>query len=80
MKKGMVIEIGGHTDNTGKHAINMKLSQARANTVRNYLIKKGISPDRVKAKGYGDTQPVAPNDTEEGRKQNRRTEVNIIKE
>jgi OmpA-OmpF porin, OOP family len=80
MKSGMIIEIGGHTDNTGKHDINLKLSQSRANTVRNYLIKKGITPNRVKAKGYGDTQPVAPNDTEEGRKQNRRTEVNIIKE
>lgn len=80
IKTTLIIEIGGYTDNVGKHDINMKLSQARANTVRNYLIKKGISQNRVKAKGYGDTQPVAPNDTEEGRKQNRRTEVNIIKE
>lgn len=80
MKTTLIIEIGGHTDNVGKHDYNMKLSQERANTVRKYLVKKGISPDRVTAKGYGDTQPVAPNDTEEGRKQNRRTEVNIIKE
>ncbi len=80
MKSGMIIEIEGHTDNVGKHDVNLKLSQARANTVRNYLIKKGTAQNRVKAKGFGDTQPVAPNDTEEGRKQNRRTEVNIIKE
>lgn len=80
MKSTLVIEIGGHTDNVGKADVNMRLSQARANTVRNYLVKKGIAANRVKAKGFGDTKPVAPNDTEEGRKQNRRTEVNIIKE
>jgi OmpA-OmpF porin, OOP family len=80
MKKTLVIEIDGHTDNKGPHDINMKLSEARANTVRRYLIKKGIPSARVSSKGYGDTKPVASNKTEEGRQQNRRTEVNIIKE
>jgi OmpA-OmpF porin, OOP family len=80
IKTSLVIEIGGHTDNTGKHDVNMRLSQGRANAVRNYLIKKGIAAGRVTAKGYGDTKPVALNKTEEGRKQNRRTEVNILKD
>ena len=80
LKPGLVIEIGGHTDNYGKHDVNMRLSHDRANSVRNYLIKKGIAKDRITAKGYGDTKPVASNKTEESRKQNRRTEVNIIKE
>jgi len=79
-KKGMEIEIAGHTDNVGNSESNMKLSLERANAVRNYLIKHGIAANRVKAKGYGDTQPVAPNETAEGRKKNRRTEVRILKE
>jgi outer membrane protein OmpA-like peptidoglycan-associated protein len=80
IKKTMVIEIGGHTDNVGSDKVNMQLSRERAMTVRSYLIRKGISPERVTAKGYGDSKPINSNDTEEGRKQNRRTEVNIIKE
>lgn len=80
LKKKMVIEIAGHTDNVGDDAANLKLSQARAETVRNYLIGKGISKDRITAKGYGETQPLASNETEEGRQKNRRTEVRIIKQ
>lgn len=80
IKDQMVIEIGGHTDNVGNEDNNLKLSQARAETVRNYLIKKGINATRLKAKGYGETQPVAYNDTAEGRQQNRRTEVKILSE
>lgn len=80
MKKKMVVEIAGHTDNVGDDAANMKLSQERAETVRSYLIGKGISGDRVTAKGYGETQPTASNDTDEGKQKNRRTEVRIIKE
>jgi outer membrane protein OmpA-like peptidoglycan-associated protein len=80
LKPKLIIEIGGHTDNTGTSEINQKLSQDRANAVRNYLIKKGIAPNRVSAKGYGDTQPVADNTSEEGKQKNRRTEVRIIKE
>lgn len=71
-------EIAGHTDNVGRDADNLKLSQQRAETVRNYIIKKGIKADRISAKGYGATQPVAENDTDEGRQKNRRTEVRFL--
>ena len=77
-KKTTVIEIAGHTDNVGTPASNLQLSEKRANTVRDYLLKKGIAPERVTAKGYGDTQPIAGNDTPEGKRKNRRTEVRII--
>ena len=72
------IELGGHTDNVGSAASNLKLSLDRANTVRAYLLTKGIDPDRVTAKGYGMTQPIADNKSEEGRALNRRTEVKIL--
>lgn len=72
------IEVGGHTDNVGTAANNMKLSEDRANTVRAYLLTKGIDPLRVTSRGYGLTQPIADNKTAEGRSQNRRTEVKIL--
>ena len=72
------IEIAGHTDNTGSASINETLSQARANEVVVYLKSKGVSADRLSAKGYGSKVPVASNNTDEGRQQNRRTEFKII--
>jgi len=72
------IEIAGHTDNTGGDAHNLKLSQDRANTIRNYLLKKGIKPAQVTAKGYGSSVPVADNSTEAGKQMNRRTEVRVL--
>ena len=72
------IEVGGHTDNVGKPEANMILSTNRANTVRAYLLTKGIAPERVTAKGYGMTMPIAENTTAEGRSLNRRTEVKIV--
>jgi outer membrane protein OmpA-like peptidoglycan-associated protein len=69
------IEIGGHTDNTGSTATNMRLSQARADAVRAYLASKGVAPGRMVANGYGPSQPVAPNNTPAGRAQNRRVEL-----
>ncbi len=72
------IELGGHTDNVGKPAKNLILSAARANTVRAYLLMKGIDPTRVTAKGYGLSKPIASNKTAAGRAQNRRTEVTIL--
>jgi outer membrane protein OmpA-like peptidoglycan-associated protein len=78
-QKNIVIEVGGYTDNVGTDADNLKLSQARAESVRNYLVKKGIAGDRVQAKGYGSSDPVASNDTPEGKQQNRRTEIHILK-
>ncbi len=72
------VEVAGHTDNKGSHAYNVKLSQRRAEAVRNYLIGKGIAADRMVAKGYGPDKPMATNATEEGRAQNRRTELNKL--
>ena len=69
---GTVIEIGGHTDNTGDAAGNMQLSLQRAEAVRQVLIQDGVDPAALTAHGYGDTKPVASNDTPEGRFQNRR--------
>jgi outer membrane protein OmpA-like peptidoglycan-associated protein len=70
-----LLEIQGHTDNTGTDAINNPLSQARADAVRNYLISRGVDPNRLTAKGYGSTRPVASNATEQGRYQNRRIDL-----
>ena len=69
------IEVGGHTDNAGSDTDNLKLSDQRANAVRDFLVKKGIEAARITARGYGETKPMATNDTEEGRALNRRTEV-----
>jgi OmpA-OmpF porin, OOP family len=77
-KEDIRIEIAGHTDNVGADAENLKLSQQRADAIRNYLLKKGIQPARVTAKGYGASQPVADNTTDKGRQLNRRTEVRIL--
>jgi outer membrane protein OmpA-like peptidoglycan-associated protein len=68
------VEIRGYTDNTGNAKANVKLSQGRANAVRTWLVKRGIPTARIKAKGYGSANPVAPNTTPEGRAQNRRIE------
>lgn len=69
------IEIQGHTDNVGEAEYNLTLSEQRANTVFQYLKLFGISSERLLAKGYGETQPVSSNDTEEGRAKNRRVEL-----
>ena len=71
------VEIEGHTSSEGGEEYNQKLSEDRANSVRDYMISKGISKDRVTAVGYGYSRPKASNDTEEGRKQNRRIEVRV---
>ena len=80
IKGSLVIEIAGYTDNVGAPEANQKLSEERANAVRQFLLKKGIAPGRITAKGYGDAQPVADNNTAAGKQQNRRTEVHIISE
>lgn len=78
LQKTMVIEIAGYTDNVGTDAANLKLSQDRADAVRNYLVNHKIPANQVQAKGYGSSDPVASNDTPDGKQQNRRTEVHII--
>lgn len=77
--RAMKIEIAGHTDDVGDDAHNMKLSQLRASSVRDYLFSKGIEHDRVVAKGYGETHPLVPNVSDESRLKNRRIEVKVIK-
>lgn len=72
------IEVAGHTDNVGDPAQNMSLSSARAASVLKYLTDRGISAGRLKAHGYGDTKPLAPNDSPENRAKNRRTEFTIL--
>lgn len=75
---GITIEIGGHTDNQGSAAHNQQLSENRAQSVMQYLVDNGISAERLSAKGYGQDHPVAGNDTEAGRAENRRTEVKVM--
>lgn len=72
------IEISGHTDSRGSDEYNQKLSEDRAKAVVAYLVEKGISAKRLEYKGYGETKPIATNETDEGRQQNRRTEFKIL--
>jgi len=71
-------EIQGHTDSSGKAEFNLKLSQRRAETIRDALIAKGISADRLTAKGYGETTPIADNKSVNGRRQNRRVVLKVL--
>jgi type IX secretion system PorP/SprF family membrane protein len=72
------VEIGGHTDDVGDEAANLKLSQERADACKTYVISKGIDVSRIKATGYGETKPIVPNDTPENKAKNRRTEFKIV--
>lgn len=72
------VEISGHTDSIGTESYNKNLSQQRANAVRDYIVKHGVPAAQITAKGYGASRPVAPNDTEENRQKNRRTEFRIL--
>jgi outer membrane protein OmpA-like peptidoglycan-associated protein/outer membrane protein assembly factor BamB len=72
------LEVRGHTDNIGDPAYNQKLSERRADAVAEYLIKNGISPERIKSKGLGETKPLVPNTSEKNRAKNRRTEFTFV--
>ncbi|HMY15503.1 MAG TPA: OmpA family protein [Polyangium sp.] len=72
------IEVQGHTDNVGKDEVNRQLSYERAEAVRRWLVQKGIKPGKLAAKGYGSSKPIATNDTEEGKQQNRRVQFLIV--
>ena len=72
------VEIQGHTDSIGADAYNLKLSQRRAESVREYLISDGVSADQLVAKGYGESQPIASNKTDEGRAKNRRVVMYVL--
>lgn len=77
-KRNMVILIEGHTDSDGDNMANQKLSEARARSVQQYLIRKGVPGIRVQIIGYGESRPIASNSTAEGRQKNRRTEVKVL--
>ncbi len=77
---GLRIEIQGHTDSTGNRARNIKLSEDRASSVRDYLVQRGVKAGRLKVRGFGPDKPVATNDTAEGRRQNRRVSFTILAE
>jgi outer membrane protein OmpA-like peptidoglycan-associated protein len=72
------LKISGHTDNQGKPAVNLKLSEKRAKAVQNYLVSKGLAADRFKAEWFGSKKPIADNKTEAGRQKNRRVEMLIF--
>jgi len=78
MKPDINIELSGHTDNVGDDDANLALSDARAKSVKEYLVSQGIAADRINAVGFGEERPIDTNDTEAGRKKNRRTEVRIL--
>lgn len=75
----LVIEIGGHTDSDGSDQYNLDLSNKRAASVKDYLLSKGVSPDRIQSKGYGETKPLVGNKTEKDRAINRRVEFKVLK-
>jgi OOP family OmpA-OmpF porin len=72
---GVHVSVEGHTDSVGSDAYNMKLSQRRAATVRDYLVSHGVAASRITTKGYGKSHPIATNSTAEGRAENRRVEI-----
>jgi OOP family OmpA-OmpF porin len=74
----VVVEVAGHTDSVGSEAYNQGLSERRANAVLDYLVSKGVKASRLTARGYGEAQPVASNDTAEGRQANRRVELIVL--
>lgn len=77
-RTNVVVMIEGHTDAIGSEVVNNRLSKSRAESVKDYLVRKGISSKRIKTNGYGESRPIASNNTEFGRKLNRRTEIIII--
>ena len=75
---GLRVEVAGHTDSEGDSGINEKMSQRRADAVVKYIARSGVDPSRLVARGYGETQPIADNETDEGRQTNRRIEFRVL--
>ena len=73
-----LVDVSGHTDNTGSESYNQALSQRRAQAVASYLQAQGVQPVRLQVSGYGETRPIADNATEQGRAQNRRVEITLV--
>lgn len=80
LREPTLVEIQGHTSSTGPLELNMRLSQQRADAVRNHLISLGVPAESITANGYGPTEPVASNDTPEGRRANQRVELKYLDE
>ena len=76
---GIVLEVGGHTDNVGQQGPNQPLSEARANAVKTALVKFGVADATLQTRGYGATKPITTNDTVDGKFRNRRIEYSIVK-
>lgn len=75
IRSGIKVQVAGHTDSRGRDAYNQGLSERRAATVRDYLVAGGFPAGQIRSVGYGETQPVASNDTEQGRAENRRVVI-----
>ena len=75
--KDKKVNLSGHTDSIGTAAYNQKLSERRANSVKAYIVKKGVDASRISAQGFGETKPIADNKTREGRAKNRRVEIKV---
>jgi len=71
------VSLAGHTDSIGTEAYNLKLSERRVNSVRDYVVKKGVAGSRVSGQGFGESKPIADNRTKEGRAKNRRVEIKV---
>ncbi len=77
-RKDLKVGVYGHTDSVGGDAMNLQLSKDRAAACVRYLVEKGIAANRLQSEGFGETKPIATNDTPEGRAKNRRTEFKVI--
>ena len=69
--------LSGHTDNVGNDAYNQKLSERRTNSVKDFVVKKGVDASRISGQGFGESKPIADNKTKEGRAKNRRVEIKV---
>jgi OOP family OmpA-OmpF porin len=78
-ERGLRVTVEGHTDSVGEESYNERLSQRRAEAVRSYLVRKGVAPERLVARGLGESSPIASNDTAEGRARNRRVELEVAR-
>ena len=75
--KDKSVNLAGHTDNIGTEAYNQRLSERRANSAKDYLVKRGVDASRVSAQGFGESKPIADNKTAQGRAKNRRVEIKV---
>jgi OOP family OmpA-OmpF porin len=75
--KDKSVNLSGHTDNVGTEAYNQRLSERRVNSVKDYIVKKGVDAGRVSGQGFGESKPIADNKTREGRAKNRRVEIKV---